>query len=91
MIDHLDLDIPKTGNDDVTRFLPSEQKYKDSSKDQNQKSTQLFENEDERDLYQNIIDLKDYLPDSILNPKKQQAEKTPIKEKNRDKIEVEEV
>ena len=91
IIDYLDLDQPKISNDDVVRFLPNEQKNKDSNKNQNQKSIQLFENEDERDLYQNIIDLKDHVPDSVLNLKKQQIEKTPIKEKSKEKIEVEEV
>ena len=91
IIDYLDLEQPKISNDDVVRFLPNEQKNKDSNKNPNQKSIQLFENEDERDLYQNIIDLKDHVPDSVLNLKKQQVEKTPIKEKSKDKTEVEEV
>lgn len=66
----MDIDAPKLEEDDTIRFEGEQATKKSNQKDdETPKETDQFENEDEYNFYANLIDLKDYVPETLLSKK----------------------
>lgn len=84
--DHMDLDMPQVDEESTIRFEGESKEKKGNQKEEETKDEIQYESEEEQDLYQGLIDLKEFVPDTLIGKKQQtQPEKDakPIESPNK--------